>query len=301
MNILLFGPNGQVGTELQRSLAPLGQLILCDRASIDLNEPRALSDWIEHQSPDMIVNAAAYTQVDQAESHEAEAHRINALAPDIMAKYAAKNNGWLIHYSTDYVFDGTKKTPYIETDVINPINIYGKTKAAGEAAIRASGCKHVIFRTSWVYSAQGKNFAKTMLNLARSKSQISVVSDQIGAPTPASLIADVTADIIQQLKTRDDLRDYRGDTFHLTASGQTSWFGFAKMIIEAAYQAGAKIQTSPDHIFPINTEAFPTPAKRPAYSVLNNQALCSFFKIRLPDWETPVPEIISTLLNKEKI
>jgi dTDP-4-dehydrorhamnose reductase len=297
MNILLFGPNGQVGFELSRSLSTLGNVIHCPRSVIDLNNLSSLAEFIRKAEPDVLVNAAAYTHVDMAESNSATAQSINRDAPHIMAKTAAEMGSLFIHYSTDYVFNGAQDAPYVETDPFSPINIYGKTKAEGELAIRETGCRHLILRTSWIYSTRGKNFLNSILKLAREQTQMRIVNDQIGAPTSAEMIADVTALLLYKLTTNPTMRDFSGDTYHLAASGETSWHGFASHIVEKALQKGAVFTTTLDNIIPISTAQFPTPAKRPASSRLSTQKLTSEFNLLLPDWKLHVERILSELAN----
>ena len=281
MKILLLGKNGQVGWELQRSLAPLGELIALDRHPVDglsgdLSDLDALRATIRKVKPDIIVNAAAYTAVDKAESETELADRVNGQASQVMAEEAASLGAWLIHYSTDYVFSGEGLTPWQETDAVAPVNHYGASKLAGEQAIIASGCKHLIFRTSWVYGARGNNFAKTMLRLAKDRDTLSVIADQIGAPTGADLIADVTALAIQQVQLRPEL----AGLYHLAASGEVSWHGYASHVIGFAKANGEELAVTT--INPIDTTAYPTPARRPLNSRLNTQKPVSYTHLTLP-------------------
>ena len=297
MKILLLGKNGQVGWELQRSLAPLGELIALDRHTVDglsgdLSDLDALRATIRQVKPDVIVNAAAYTAVDKAESEQELADRVNGKASQVMAEEAASLNAWLVHYSTDYVFSGEGLDPWQETDAVNPVNYYGASKLAGEQAIIASGCKHLIFRTSWVYAARGNNFAKTMLRLAKDRESLSVICDQIGAPTGADLIADVTASAIQQVRKRNEL----GGLYHLSAAGEISWHGYASHVIEFAKANGEQLAVS--SINPIDTTAYPTPARRPLNSRLNTQKLRDNFSLHLPDWQSGVTRMLREVLNK---
>jgi len=297
MKILLLGKNGQVGWELQRSLAPLGELIALDRHPIDglsgdLSDLDALRATIRKVRPDVIVNAAAYTAVDKAECETELADRVNGLASQVMAEEASVLNAWLVHYSTDYVFSGQGSTPWQETDSVGPLNHYGVSKLAGEQAIIASGCKHLIFRTSWVYGARGNNFAKTMLRLARERETLNVIADQIGAPTGADLIADVTALAIQQAAKHPEL----SGIYHLAASGEVSWHGYAIHVIEYA-KANAE-QLAVTSINPIETTAFPTPARRPLNSRLNTQKLRENFSLHLPDWQSGVTRMLMEVLKK---
>ncbi|MBD9503596.1 dTDP-4-dehydrorhamnose reductase [Pseudomonas sp. PDM17] len=283
--ILLFGANGQVGWELQRALAPLGMLISCDRAMADLNDIKAVDNLIAKIRPQFIVNAAAYTAVDKAESDEAGARRINSEAVQAMAVAAAKSNAWLVHYSTDYVFSGDGNSPYAETDVTGPRNIYGRTKLDGEEAIRASGCRHLIFRTSWVYAARGNNFAKTILRLASERTELKVIADQVGAPTSAELIADITALVLARLSQESQLNDKASGTYHLVAGGETSWYGFAQFIVKQALQLGVALTCPADQVLPISTAEYPLPAHRPANSRLSTRKLQSTFGVALPEWQ----------------
>ena len=297
MKILLLGKNGQVGWELQRSLAPLGDLIALDRHSVDglsgdLSDLDALRATIRKVQPDVIVNAAAYTAVDKAEAETELADRVNALASQVMAEEALALGAWLIHYSTDYVFSGIGTAPWSESDAVAPVNHYGATKLAGEQAITASGCKHLIFRTSWVFGARGNNFAKTMLRLAKDRETLSVIADQIGAPTGADLIADVTALAIQQAVSRPEL----SGLYHLAAGGEVSWHGYASHVIEFAQANGEQLAVTA--INPIETTAYPTPARRPLNSRLNTQKLRDNFSLHLPDWQSGVTRMIREVLNK---
>lgn len=285
MKLLLIGANGQVGHELRRSLAPLGEVIATTRSGqlpgggaclpLDLAEAGAAARTIHEQRPDLVVNAAAYTAVDRAEDEPASAFRINAEAPADIARACAALTIPLVHYSTDYVFDGTGTRPYREDDPTAPLGVYGASKLAGERAIRDSGCAHLILRTAWVYGLHGHNFLKTMLRLAAERDALRVVDDQIGTPTPAWLIADVTARLL-----RDGLR-VRG-VRHLTAAGRTSWHGFASAIVEQAHARGLLARAVPVHA--IATADFPTRARRPAFSVLDCAALTQDLREPLPDW-----------------
>jgi len=297
MKILLLGKNGQVGWELQRSLAPLGELIALDRHAIDglcgdLSDLDALRATIRQVKPDVIVNAAAYTAVDKAESESELADLVNHQASQVMAEEAAYLGAWLIHYSTDYVFSGQGSTPWLETDAVAPVNQYGASKLAGERAIIASGCKHLIFRTSWVYGARGNNFAKTMLRLAKDRETLSVIADQIGVPTGADLIADVTAMAIQQVLQRPELMGL----YHLAASGEVSWYGYASHVIGFAQSSGEKLAVTT--IKPIETTAYPTPARRPLNSRLSTRKLRDNFSLHLPDWQSGVTRMLREVLNK---
>lgn len=297
MKILLLGKNGQVGWELQRSLAPLGELVALDRHLVDglsgdLSNLESLRATIRQVKPDVIVNAAAYTAVDKAESETELADRVNGLASGVMAEEAAALGAWLIHYSTDYVFSGQGVTPWQETDAVAPVNHYGASKLGGEQAIIASGCNHLIFRTSWVYGARGNNFAKTMLRLAEDRETLSVIADQIGAPTGADLIADITALAIQQVHKRPEL----AGLYHLAAAGEVSWHGYASLVIDFAKAQGEELAVTT--VNPIETTAYPTPARRPLNSRLNTQKLRDNFSLHLPDWQSGVTRMLREVLNK---
>ena len=281
MKLLLLGGNGQVGRELRRSLAPLGELIVATRnggegdAVADFDAPETLAALVTRSGPDVVVNAAAYTAVDMAETDAAAAFRINAEAPAVIAAACAASGALLVHYSTDYVFDGSASQPYREDDTTAPLGIYGASKLAGEQAIRTSGARHAILRTAWVYAAHGRNFLLTMLRLASERDELRVVADQIGAPTSAAWIADATANVLRHGVAESG-------TWHLVASGQTSWQGFASAIVEDAHALGL-LQRVPQ-VSPITTADFPTPARRPGYSVLDTTRLRADFGIVPPDW-----------------
>ncbi len=284
MKILLTGKNGQLGWELQRTLSALGEVIALDQADMDLANPDAIIKICHDVKPDLIVNPAAYTAVDKAEAEPALALAINGTAPGILAQEAQRLGAALIHYSTDYVFDGCKTTPYIEHDTPNPQSVYGSTKLAGERAIQAVDVPHLIFRTAWVYGQRGKNFLLTMQRLAREKPLLKVVDDQIGAPTWCRLLAEATAHIVAQGLARRqgvaDMTDYirqHSGVYHMTCTGHTSWHGFAGAILSREAGVIAQLQAIP-------SAEYPTPAVRPAYSVLDNTRLAQTFGIMLPDW-----------------
>lgn len=282
MKILLFGKVGQVGYELHRSLAPLGKVIALNRQQLDLTDTSAIKQSIQHYRPDWIVNAAAYTAVDKAETELALAMQINGIAPEVMANAAKDIGCGLLHYSTDYVFDGSKASSWLETDIASPINAYGQSKLVGEEAIQASGCQHLIIRTSWVYDVRGQNFLNTMLRLAESKQKLNIVNDQIGAPTWSRHIADSTGHLLRMATPQND------GIYHLTATGQTSWFGFAQAIFEQSSEMGLKVPT----VNPVATKDYPTPARRPETSVLNCQKIYRSFGLRLPDWQSTLAMVM---------
>lgn len=281
--VLLTGTSGQVGFELQRSLQGLGTVVALDRSRLDLRDPQQIRDVVRAMQPALIVNPAAYTAVDAAESDVADATRLNVDAPRFFAEEAKRAGAALVHYSTDYVFDGTKPDAYVESDPTDPQNVYGKTKLAGEQAIAATGCDHLVLRTSWVYGTRGKNFLLTMLRLGAERDELSVVADQVGAPTWANTIASLTSNVLAQSvagnddETRDWWRRHSG-TYHLSAGGETSWHGFAEAIFELAGEARRP------RVKPIPASAYPTPAARPANSRMSNDKLAAAFGIRAPDW-----------------
>lgn len=278
MNILLTGRNGQVGWELARALLPLGRVHACAHAELDLADAAVVRRTLDEVRPDAIVNAAAYTAVDKAESEPELASAINADAPVLLAQEAKQRGALLIHYSTDYVYDGAKAAPYIETDPTNPLGAYGRSKLAGEAGIRAAGADHLIFRTSWVYAARGANFLRTILRLAAEREELRIVADQVGAPTWARLIAEATAHALRQAMQERSSAKFESGVFHLAAAGETSWHGFASAIV--AGRGGLRVQ----RVTPIVTADYPTPAKRPANSRLDTGAFRARFGLALPDW-----------------
>ena len=293
MNILLFGKGGQVGWELQRSLAPLGALVALDFDSTDyaadFSQPEAVAATVRALRPDVVVNAAAHTAVDKAESEPDFARALNALAPGVLAREAAALGALLVHYSTDYVFDGSGEQPWREDDKPAPLSVYGATKLAGEQAIRDSRCDHLIFRTSWVYAARGGNFARTMLRLAAEREQLTVIDDQLGAPTGADLIADVSAHAIRSTLANRDLCG----TYHLAAAGLTSWHGYASFVIDHARRAGTPLAVQT--ITPIPTASYPTPATRPLNSRLDTHRLRSRFGLHLADWRDGVARMLTEI------
>ena len=298
MKILLLGKNGQVGWELQRSLSILGEVVACDFDSpgdlkADFTDPDSLLPLIRRVRPDAIVNSAAHTAVDKAESEPDLARRINALAPGVIAREAAALGACLVHYSTDYVFDGSGEMARDESALTAPLSVYGRTKLEGEELIRASGCSHLILRTSWVYAARGGNFARTMLRLAAEREELKIINDQFGAPTGAELLADVSALTLQRLRAQPTL----GGTYHCVAAGTTHWHGYAQFVIEWARAHGHAIKVEPGRILASSTQAYPTPAQRPLNSRLDTSKLRATFGITLPDWQTGVQRMLHEVLG----
>ena len=297
MRILLFGKNGQLGWELQRSLAPLGEVVALgtnDHPCADFRRPSDVAATVRALAPDVIVNAAAYTAVDTAESEPQVASVVNAVTPGVLAEAAAGLNAWLVHYSTDYVFDGTGSAPWREDDPISPLNEYGRSKLAGEENIRASGCRHLIFRTSWVYAARGGNFARTMLKLAQERDSLKVINDQHGAPTGADLLADITAHALRSALARPEL----AGTYHVAPAGETTWHGYACHVIERARAMGVPVKVAADAIQAVPTSAFPTAAQRPANSRLNTRKLRTAFGLHLPEWQAGVNRMLTEILHR---
>jgi dTDP-4-dehydrorhamnose reductase len=299
LKILLFGKGGQVGWELQRSLMLLGEVIDLDSDSTHLcgnfTDLDGLAQTVRAVGPDVIVNAAAHTAVDKAESEPHLARTINALAPQVLAIEAAKLDAWLVHYSTDYVFDGSGDVPWVETDPTGPLSVYGRNKLEGEQLIAQACPRHLIFRTSWVYAARGGNFAKTMLRLAQERDKLTIINDQFGAPTGADLLADVTAHAIRQVIGDESGIELAG-IYHLVASGTTTWFEYAKHVITQARQAQPAIKIKAHQIEPVPTSAFPTPARRPHNSRLNTDKLQQTFGLTLPPWQTGVERMLAEIL-----
>lgn len=285
LRILVTGAHGQVGWELQRELAPLGAVTAIDREELDLTRPDAIREYVRALRPGLIVNPAAYTAVDKAESEPAPCAAINATAPGVLAEEAARLGAAIVHYSTDYVFDGSKQSPYVETDAPNPLGVYGRTKLDGERAVAAAGAPHVILRTSWVYGRRGKNFLLTMLALARQREELRIVCDQVGAPTWSRALASATAAIVARLAgDRRGLAAAAADvsgTYHLTASGETSWHGFAEAILELDPR---REEQRCRRVVPIATAAYPTPARRPASSRMDCSRAADVLGVRIPDW-----------------
>lgn len=312
--ILLTGMTGQVGSELLRLLPELGEVVAPSRHELDVVDTANIQRIVRQVRPQLIVNAAANTAVDRAESDQALAHSVNAMAPGVLAEEAKRCGSAIVHYSTDYVFDGSKKTPYEETDLPNPINVYGKTKLAGEQAVRAAGVPHLIFRSSWIYATHGHNFLLTILRLATEREELRIVRDQIGAPTWSREIAATTANILAQLLGQNDtasaISPFSG-TYHMTAAGETTWYDFTNSIFEQA----ARVSSPPPwfdeatggrhrmakRIIPITTAEYPTPASRPAYSVLSNSRLNRTFSVELSDWRTQLQRAFSTAYGVNRL
>jgi len=299
LKILLFGKNGQVGWELQRALAPLGHVLALGTSGQpglagDFRDSEAIARTVRTVAPDVIVNAAAYTAVDKAEGEPELARSINADSVAAIAREAAALGAWLVHYSTDYVFDGSGERPWCERDVPAPLSVYGQTKLAGEQAIQAAGCRHLIFRTSWVYATRGGNFIKTMLRLAAERDQLKVIDDQFGAPTGAELIADVTAHAIRTARRQADV----AGLYHLAAAGETTWYGYARHVIESARAAGRPVLVRPEAVQPVPTSAYPLPAPRPHNSRLDTALLQQTFDLALPHWKIGVSRTLAELFDK---
>ena len=294
--ILITGTDGQVGFELTRTLAPLGQIKALVRADLDLGDKDALRALLDAERPDIIVNPAAYTAVDKAESDVEAAYAVNEYAPAVMAQWAAEHGAFMVHYSTDYVFEGLGETPYVEDDAVAPQSVYGASKEKGEQAVRSALPEHFIFRTSWVFGAYGANFLKIMLRLMQERDALNVVADQIGAPTSAALLADVTAHVVRdtwQKRQHHESVDY--GTYHLVASGETSWHGYAQYVGQLAQAAGLSLKVTPDAIGAIPSSAYPTPAKRPFNSRLNTEKLQNTFGLRLPNWQEGVRQVFTLI------
>jgi dTDP-4-dehydrorhamnose reductase len=294
---LITGANGQLGFELQRALAPLGVVIATDRHACDLSNPDSIRTAVRAAKPDVIFSAGAYTAVDKAESEPELARAVNATAPGILGEEAAKLGALVIHFSTDYVFDGTKPFVYREEDATNPLGVYGKTKLEGENALAASGADHLIFRTSWVFGAHGKNFIKTILRLASSRDELRIVADQFGAPTGAALLADASTHIATRY-LRNGRKNFPFGLYHLAAGGDTSWHGFAQHIVAKAAAANSPLQATIDRILPIPAAEYPTPAARPANSRLDTSKFRTVFGLNLPDWKHGVDQVLDVLLEK---
>jgi dTDP-4-dehydrorhamnose reductase len=297
MKILVTGKLGQVGHALQQTLSGTHDVVAMDREEMDLCQPDEIRSVIDAMRPELIINPAAYTAVDKAESEPELAHAINAEAPKVIAEEAAKLGAGLIHFSTDYVYEGNKASPYIETDAVNPLSVYGKTKLAGEQAIQAVGLPHLILRTSWVYGAHGKNFLKTILRLSAERDQLKIVSDQWGAPTSSEAIANAVSQLLTHWKMSDQAQS---GVYHFTNTGSTSWFGFAKAILkayesQAAHHGLPALKIGSEAITPITTADYPTPAARPANSRLDNAKLLNTFGVALPEWESSMQAVMQQI------
>lgn len=294
--ILLTGAGGQVGWELERALAPLGDVVATDHQVLDLAQPERIRTFVREFEPSLIVNPAAYTAVDKAEQETGLAYAINATAPQVLAEEAKRLGCGIIHYSTDYVYDGSKGSPFVETDATNPLNVYGASKLAGDQAVASSGADYLVLRTSWVYGARGANFMRTILRLAQEREELKIVADQIGAPTWSRMIAEATAAIVAQCYRpgSDGLAGVAG-VYHLTAAGQTSWHGFTEAILELSRDLpqcnGRKLR----RVLPIPTSEYPLPAKRTPYSVLSNRKLQDVFGLQLPDWRMSLQQVLASL------
>ncbi len=293
MKILLTGKNGQVGFELARTLAVLGEVTAVDVDDCNLADAVALRDLVMNIKPDLIVNPAAYTAVDNAEKNPELAFAINGHAPGVLGEAAKALGALVIHFSTDYVFDGSKTSPYVETDATGPLGVYGASKLAGEQALAASDAAYIVLRTSWVVGAHGANFAKTMLRLAKERDSLNVVADQFGAPTTAALLADVTAQIA---RNRDFAAQHRG-VYHCVNAGETSWYDYAKFVIDFAQRAGVALKAGPDQVLPIPSSAYPTPAKRPSNSRLDTSKFRSTFGLQLPPWQHSLTHTLKQIVS----
>ena len=294
MKILLTGRDGQVGFALHKKLASLGEVIASNRDMLDLSNPEAIRIFIDQTQPDIIINPAAYTKVDQAENESELAVQINAAAPQVLADKASELDIPIIHFSTDYVFDGLKHEPYLETDKVNPQSVYGKTKCQGEEGIR-NHKKHIILRTSWVFSSHGQNFLKTILKLIQEKTSLNVVSDQIGSPTSSEVLADVTYKIVKAIFNDPNFKDF--GTYHMTLDGETNWYRYACFITDEAKRLGLQTLMTSKDIKPISSDAYPTLAKRPMNSRLDTTKIKKTFMLELPHWEEEVKRILKVLIH----
>ena len=292
MKIFLTGKNGQVGFELTKKLSVLGDVIATDREELDLANPEAIKAYIEQSKPDIIINPAAYTAVDKAESEPELAYQVNVIAPQVLEEKARELNIPLIHFSTEYVFDGLKKEAYVETDLTNPQSVYAKTKYEGEEKVRKHS-KHIILRTSWVFGSHGNNFLKKILQLIHDKESLNVVDDQWGSPASSSMLADVTFNIVDMIFKNKNFNDY--GTYHVTNEGETNWHQYANLIAAEAVQLGFKVKCKSNHILPIHSSTYPTAAKRPLNSRLNTDKLKKTFMLKLPQWESEVKRVLREL------
>jgi dTDP-4-dehydrorhamnose reductase len=293
MKILLLGGSGQLGWELQRSLVPLGQVVAPDARAADLADPAALADLVAQLRPAVVVNAAAYTAVDRAQSEPQRAQLLNAQAPGALARACARTGAWLVHYSTDYVFDGSGTRPWTEEDTPAPLNVYGHSKLEGERLVAADCERHLLLRTSWVYAARGGNFARTMLRLARERDALDVVDDQVGAPTGAELVADVTAHALRRALDQPDV----AGLYHLVAGGETSWHGYARFVLAQAQAAGVALRAGPQAVRPVSSASFATAARRPLNSRLATGKLQRAFGLQLPQWQLPLARTLTEILQ----
>jgi dTDP-4-dehydrorhamnose reductase len=298
MKILLTGRDGQVGFELVRALAPVGEVVAVGRADCDLLDADALRALVRRAAPDVIVNPAAYTAVDRAEAERDLAFAVNARTPGILGEEATRLGALVVHYSTDYVFDGAGQAPWTEGDTPAPHSVYGSSKLAGERALAEACASHLILRTSWVLGAHGGNFAKTMLRLAAERDKLSVVDDQFGAPTSAALLADLTAHLVRQY-AREGAAAFPYGTYHVAAGGETSWYDYARFVLDAAHRAGRQLRAGPADVLPVTTAAYPAAAKRPANSRLDTSLFRHTFGLRLPPWQDGVNEVLRHILRKE--
>jgi dTDP-4-dehydrorhamnose reductase len=294
MKFLLTGSNGQVGFELQKKLNALGEVIATDREELDLTNPDAIGQFINQTKPDIIINPAAYTAVDKAESEPELAYQINTLAPEVLADKARELDIPLVHFSTDYVFDGLKKEAYVESDETNPQSVYGKTKCEGEEKVRKHE-KHIILRTSWVFGVHGNNFLKTMLRLIQEKESLNIVGDQRGSPASASMLSDVTFKIVDTIIKNKNFNDY--GTYHVTSDGETNWHAFASLIATELIKLNVNIKCGPNQIRPILTSEYPTAAKRPLNSRLNTDKIKKTFMLELPHWQDEVKKVLRELIH----
>jgi len=294
MKVLLLGADGQVGWELRRSLDPIGELVACTRSDADLECPDQIANLLDKANPNIVVNAAAYTAVDNAEQEPGRARKINTDAVDLLAKHAASSGSLLVHYSTDYVFDGMNPNPYTESDNPNPLNVYGQTKLDGERAIQESGCRHLIFRTSWVYSLRGSNFFRTILRLSQEREELKIVSDQVGSPSSAQMIADATALALSTECTGESERRPYSGLYHMSAGGQASWYELAEYFLQRCPHTGGRVR-----INPVSTDQYPTTATRPLNSLLNSTRFAESFGRSLPDWRFHLDRFIATMNPQE--
>ncbi|MFM1997464.1 MAG: dTDP-4-dehydrorhamnose reductase RmlD [Planctomycetota bacterium] len=294
MKILLFGKTGQVGRELLRALPADAEVVAFDRGTADLRRPETAAALVTREAADVVVNAAAYTAVDRAESEPEEARLVNATAVGAIAQAVARTGGWLVHYSTDYVFDGGKGDRYVETDQAGPLSVYGATKLEGERLVAASGCRHLIFRTSWVYAAHGRNFPRTILRLARERDSVDVVDDQIGCPTGAAFLARLTCAAVR--RSLDSATAPPSGIYHACPAGATTWHAYARFLVAEAVRRGARLRSTPDAIRPIPTSAYPTPARRPLDARLDTTKLAATFAVSLPPWQDDVLATLDELL-----